>query len=642
MTKTLLRLALISLLLCGVCSSQVANANTLKAATSKGTPRKRVATPSSEAAEDEIKQLKEALAAFQQKTEQQLQSLQEQNASLTEQLRQYQQKTDAVQTDALQSQQKVAILEEQKPAVARLQAEMTAVKTAVTATAKVVQQSDKRLGELESPPEIRFRGIKLTPGGYMQFGQIYRTHNANADSADAYGSFPLSGSPNSMTSEYRISARASRFSLKGEGNFKKMKMMGYVEVDFLGTSPNATQAQFNSFPPRLRLAFGEMKFGKGWTVAGGQMSSMLQTTRQGIDSLSEWLPSVLDGNLTTGYSYARQGALRVVKELVPNRQWLGFSMENPETVANVQCLFIPTDTSIARSSCTGLILGGAIQGTENTPLTGSPSSGFSLAAGTSGNLLSSPSNNIAPDLVLKYAIEPGWGHYEVKAIGRVFHDRVYPQFLNGSSLSGANNRSTEGGGFGVGAILPVLAKKMDVNLQAIAGKGIGRFGPAGGPDVTVNPKGDLVPVKALQAIVGVETHLTPRFDLNFYLGDEYYGRATYSTNTGLFGSTTPGVSVIGYGAPQFVDDACTENSTAIPSLCMSSSQNRNVWTAQPQLWYRLYRGNRGTLQLGASYAYTYRRTWDGLFSNSNSGNIPSFRPLAIENVVMTAFRYTLP
>jgi len=608
----------------------------------KTTAEKRVAVTPSTSTEDEINQLKEALAAFQQKTEQQLESLQRQNASLTEQLRQFQQKTEAVQADALQSQQKVAGLEEQKPAVARLQTEMAAVKTAVTATAKVVQQSDKRLGELESPTEIRFRGVKLTPGGYLQLGQIYRTHNANADSADNYGSFPLSGSPNSMTSEFRMSARASRFSLKAEGSYRKIKMMGYLEVDFLGTSPNATQAQFNSFPPRLRLAFGEMRFGKGWTIAGGQTSSMLQTTRHGIDSLSEWLPSVIDGNLTTGYSYARQGTFRITKELVPNRQWVGFSVENPETVANVQCLFIPTDTTIARSSCTNLILGGAIQGTENTPLTGSPSSGFSVAAGTSGNLLSSPSNNIAPDLVLKYAIEPGWGHYEVKAIGRVFHDRVYPEYLNGSNLSGANNRSTEGGGFGVGAILPVLSHKMDVNLQAIAGKGIGRFGPAGGPDVTVNPKVDLVPVEALQAIVGLETHPTPRFDFNFYVGDEYYGRAMYSTNTGLFGSTTPGTNIIGYGAPQFINNGCTENTTATPPLCMSSSQNRNIWTAQPQMWYRLYRGNRGTFQLGASYAYTYRRTWDGLLSNSNSGNIPSFRPLAIENVVMTSFRYTLP
>ena len=97
-------------------------------------------------------------------------------------------------------------------------------------------------------------------------------------------------------------------------------------------------------------------------------------------------------------------------------------------MANVQCLFIPVNTNNGtRTSCTNSILGGAIQGTENTPLTGSPSSGFSTAVGTTGTLLSSPSNNIAPDLVLKYVIEPGWGHYEVKAIGRVFHDRVYPE-----------------------------------------------------------------------------------------------------------------------------------------------------------------------------------------------------------------------
>jgi hypothetical protein len=229
-----------------------------------------------------------------------------------------------------------------------------------------------------------------------------------------------------------------------------------------------------------------------------------------------------------------------------------------------------------------------------------------------------------------------------KGIGRVFHDRVYPQFLNNSSLASAENHGTAGGGIGIGAILPILSKKMEIDLQGLAGRGIGRFGPAGGPDVTVNSTGDLVPVKALQAVLGIETHPTPKFDFDFYVGDEYYGRAAYSINTGLFGSTTEGTYVIGYGAPQFINNGCTENATASPLLCMSSSQTRNVWTAQPVFWYRLYRGSRGTLQIGASYAYTYRRTWDGVLTNENSDNIPSYRPLAIENIVMTSFRYYLP
>jgi hypothetical protein len=189
--------------------------------------------------------------------------------------------------------------------------------------------------------------------------------------------------------------------------------------------------------------------------------------------------------------------------------------------------------------------------------------------------------------------------------------------------------------------MPVVAKKVDIAVQALAGKGIGRFGTTGGPDVTVNTKGDLIPVKGLQAILGIETHLTPKFDFNFYAGDEYYGRTTYSTQTGLFGSTNVGTYIIGYGAPQFIDSGCVE--TTGNTTCMSSAQNRNVWTLQPSMWYRLYRGKVGTVQLGASYSYTYRRTWDGVNSNAN---IPSsllpVRPFAIENIVMTSFRYYLP
>jgi hypothetical protein len=60
------------------------------------------------------------------------------------------------------------------------------------------------------------------------------------------------------------------------------------------------------------------------------------------------------------------------------------------------------------------------------------------------------------------------------------------------------------------------------------------------------------------------------------------------------------------------------------------------------MWYRVYRGPMGRLQFGASYAYTYRRTWDGTSSNANTDGIAPSRPLAIENIVMTAFRYYLP
>ena len=34
--------------------------------------------------------------------------------------------------------------------------------------------------------------------------------------------------------------------------------------------------------------------------------------------------------------------------------------------------------------------------------------------------------NYTPDFVVKMAVEPGWGHWELFGIGRSFRDRIYP------------------------------------------------------------------------------------------------------------------------------------------------------------------------------------------------------------------------
>jgi hypothetical protein len=63
------------------------------------------------------------------------------------------------------------------------------------------------------------------------------------------------------------------------------------------------------------------------------------------------------------------------------------------------------------------------------------------------------------------------------------------------------------------------------------------------------------------------------------------------------------------------------------------AQNRNLWEVEPGFWYRFYKGESGTLAIGASYSYTHRGTWAGL---------DGLQPNGIENMVMTSFRYYIP
>ena len=501
------------------------------------------------------------------------------------------------------------------------------------------ESAEKKAAALEEPAYMHYKGVRIIPGGYGQFASIYRTHNANSDTASGFGTYPLSGSANSHVNEWRESGRASRLWLRVEGEAKNMKMLGYVETDFLGTTPNATESATNSYALRVRVAFGSVAFPHGWRVTGGQTYSLLTLNRVAADPLAEALPFVIDNSFMTGFSYARQGAIRVSKS-IGNHAWLAISAENPETVTSVNCLqTAAAGVAIVPVACT---LGPIVQGLQNTALTNSPTS---FASGVT------PSNDVVPDLMAKVVVEPGWGHFEVVALGRFFRDRVYPSTAinppatTTTPAGTGHNQVTEGGGIGFGAVLPIVPKKVDVVLHALGGKGIGRYGSAAGPDVTVNDNFELVPLKGLQLYAGIEVHPNPKLDVYVYGGDEYYGKASYAIDQTLAGVTNS--YVIGYGDQSFLNGGCntefpSSGTTAVtaPTACQSATQNRNLWEVTPGFWYRFYKGKAGSVQLGVQYAYNYRRVWTGSISGPGSPLVKS--PVGIENTVMTAFRYYLP
>jgi hypothetical protein len=623
---------------------------------------KKSAPPKKNAVSAELDQMHQALDAQQQ----QIQQLRDQLAQRDAALQQMQQRLNTIESTATQaqgtaqsaagaSQQNAAALTEVRSSVADL-------KTTTDNTAATLQKDEKRVANLEEPAAIHYKGITLTPGGYFQLAGIYRSKNANTDTSDTYGAFPLNNLANAYMDEFRLTARASRLSLRANATIHGMPTMGYLEMDWLGAAPSASETQTNSFQPRLRLAFINVNFANGWSVAAGQNWSLLQTDRSGVTPLTEWLPIVIDNSYTPGFTYARQGAVRVVHNFIKNKAWFALGLENPDTVATASCVDGVTTAAgslaaSALSSCSSSLTGGAIQGLANGPNTNSPNSGFAnvysatataFSAGYTGN----PSTNIAPDLLGKLVFEPGWGHFEVKAVSRFFRDRVYPNYLNAADVAagvpfttyGASEKFTQGGGLGIGMILPLVPSKVDFILQSLGGKGIGRYGTAGGPDVTIRSDGTLVPVKALETVAGIETHPTKKLDFYIYGGDEYFGRTYYTTSSPLFGATASKTNVpvyVGYGSPYFSDAGCQfEGSTTC------SGQNRSVWAVQPALWYRFYQGKEGSLQFGMTYAYIYRQTWSGLNvagGTNISTTTPTFyQPKSIENMVMTSFRYYFP
>jgi hypothetical protein len=531
-------------------------------------------------------QMKEIEEALREQTRA-IQALQEQVQSRDRVIDQLQKRVDALQDTFTTTRQKLDLNAIQdKQAAKTTQNEVAELKAVTASTANAFQESQKQIVDFEHPTQLRFKGITLTPGGFLEAAGIYRTHNENGDVGSTYGNIPFSGTANASLSEFHGSSRQSRISLLAEGQVGSTKLSGYYEMDFLGAAPTANEVQSNSFNPRQRQLWAQAELSNGWSFVGGQTWGLLSTNRQGLAPRQEYLPLTIDSQYVVGLTWTRQWGARVTKKL-NNQTWIAFALENPETALSV--------TNPPAN----------VFGFNNSPNATSPGSLLTLnnTPGATG-----VSTDMAPDLIAKAVFEPGWGHYEVKAVGRFFRDRT-----NG------NNNYTAGGGFGLAAILPAH-KKIDLVFQGLTGSGIGRYGAGAGPDVTLRPDGSIVPIHALQALGGAEFHPAPKLDLYAYFGDEYYGRAAYIDSAG---------KGVGYGSPLNDNSGCH---VEVPKSAPCDAQNRNLWQAQPGFWYRFYKGTGGTMQLGVSYSYTHRATWVGM----------GIEPIGIENTVITSFRYYLP
>jgi hypothetical protein len=446
----------------------------------------------------------------------------------------------------------------------------------------------QRMSNLEQPKSIHFKAVTLTPGGFLDATGIYRTHNENADVVSTLGGIPFSGTPNAGLNEFRGTGRATRISLLAEASIKSWKASGYFEMDFDGAAPTANEIESNSFQPRSRQLWAQVESSHGLSFATGQTWSLLTTNKSGIALRQEWVPMTIDLQYVVGYNWARQWSARVTKRLT-DKVWAAVAVENPETTVSVN------------NAPAGLF------GFNTSVNATTPGSAFTFSNSPGANGIST---DVAPDFVGKVAFEPGWGHYELKALGRIFRDR-----LNDS------NNYTSGGGGGVAAILPVT-NKVDVIAEALVGVGIGRYASGLGADVTVKPDGRILPLRTLHLTAGIEAHPRPKLDLYVYGGNEYYGRAAYRNASG---------QPVGYGSPLNNNSGCQLQIPTAAQPCQA--QNRDLWEVEPGFWYRFYKGLSGTIAVGASYSYTHRGTWAGLDGLQAKG---------IENMVMTSFRYYIP
>jgi hypothetical protein len=462
-----------------------------------------------------------------------------------------------------------------------LQAQITALQTELeTVKAQAARTAAKQAVQTATAPQSagsdadKKQGVKLTPGGFVELTAIERSKNETTDMASNFNTaIPFNNSVNAHQSEFRGSARHTRLSLLAEGDVDQdNKLAAYVESDFLGAAPTATSTESNSYNPRLRQAFATYDR-KDWglQVLAGQAWSLLTTNKTGITPRQENLPLVVDAQYVPGFNWTRNPQLRVVKSFDDDKVNVGLSAESPQ--ASLGGITVP---GIVNATNTGV-----------SPL----------------NTTAAYSSDLAPDVVLKAAFDPGWGHYEAFGVMRFFHDNVAATF---------HNNTTIGGGGGVGAVLPVVPKKIDVQLNAMAGPGIGRYGSVQLPDFAFAPDGSLHPLMEYTGLVGIVGHPDPTWDLYLYAGVESTSRFNQASTT------------FGYG------DFALNNSGCLTAGGSCSAQTSNVWQITPGVWKQFYKGNYGMVRVGLQDSITRRNA----FSDASGTS-----PHAIENIAMVSFRY---
>ena len=454
-------------------------------------------------------------------------------------------------SDAIKAlQEQVTALQKQLTAMqAKENAKTEVVAPAAAAPAPAaVATTESSAGKKEILP-----GVTLKFGGYLTADGVYRSHNQGTGSSSSLNTgIPYDNAAGANQDEFHLTSNATRLSVLAEGNVDKdMKIAGYLEGDFMGGSTSTVASvESNSYTPRLRHAYATVDR-NDWGVhfLAGQTWSLASLYKNGLTPRTEVGPIGIDSVGAPGYVYTRAPQVRIVKDFADNKAHFGLSLEDPEiNLSGLRC------TNTATGTC------------ATFP--------FTTTSSGAGGLAGNQSADYAPDVIAKVAYDTGFGHFEAFGLSRFFQSTY-------ATTGNFDNQYAVGLGGGVGAYIPVIAKKLDLQANFLGGRGIGRYSAAQMPDMAFTTAGDIKPITQMVGLLGVIGHPTPTWDIYTYVGAEKAMRVD-SSNT-----------LYGYGSSSLDNSPCyTQNN----SSCFA--QTEMVWSITPGFWNTVYKGDYGSLKLG--------------------------------------------
>lgn len=426
----------------------------------------------------------------------------------------------------------------------------------------------------ESPLSFRIGGADFTPGGFVDFENVFRSTNTGGPTATSFGAIPFSNTVQGHLTEFRTTGQYSRFNLTTNAKFGGNNVTGYIEFDFNGNDAANVFVSSNGHTDRLRLYWMNWKRGK-WEFLGGQAWGLLTPNRRGVGTGNAdlALPYNEDANIQVGINYTRAGTFRAIFH--PNEKWAwGIGIENPDQFVGAGEVIFP----FAFNAALGPQFDAANQTT--TP-------------------------NVGPDINTKLAFDTdyhGGKHFHFEVGGTTNTVKITNVPVGGTTFV---SHSKLGGGvqtaFNVDLYKDSQGRSFRVLANGLWGNGVGRYIIGLGPQAVVRPiqtgptTFDIEPslVRSGNALVGVEFQPQAKTQFGAYYGGAYFRRNAFPD------ITSPLVikPIIGFGG-------------ATASAATNAASNRAIQEVTFDWTQTLYRNpQHGALLLISQTSYVTRAPW---------------------------------
>jgi hypothetical protein len=410
-----------------------------------------------------------------------------------------------------------------------------------------------------SPLTMKIGDTLITPIGFMDLTNTWRSTNAGTSLQTNFGSIPYNNATTGRLTEDKLSAANSRVGFRADGKINDWNFLGYFEGDFVGGIGNTaynTQVSSNSLIFRIRQYYVTTRHGK-FEFQAGQSWSMMTPNRVGISPLPADLfyGQAVDVNYLNGLTWGRIPGVRFVLHPSEKVTW-GISLENS-------------------SQYFGGSGGGAV-----------PTLPAALATSMAGELDQNVSNgvatpNVAPDVISKLAFDPS-SKAHVELVGVVSETKLFnPSTQLYFTKAGA------GGSLNANFLLAPGFRIVTNNFWS-DGEGRYLFGVI--PNFIVRADGSPSMIHSGSTLDGIEyTHK----NINIYA---YYGGIIGERNVALDAN---GKTPIGYGFGPMNGVAGSSNSNNRATQELTFGLNHTLWRD----------AKYGALQMFYQYAYFMRDPW---------------------------------